>query len=84
VTLPLEGNQVVPPGEASLLKGASVSAPLVQTQRKARAGHQEVLKIREECERFAIVLTKVNRWLPESFAKKSSLKLLGGLAVGPC
>jgi hypothetical protein len=24
----------------------------------------------------------VNRWLPESFAKKSSLKLLGGLAVG--
>jgi hypothetical protein len=24
----------------------------------------------------------VNSWLPESFAKKSSVKLLGGLAVG--
>jgi hypothetical protein len=62
---------------------AGMSAPVVQTQRKARAGYQKVLKIREECEmRFAIGMAKVNRWLPESFAKKSSVKLLGGLAVG--
>jgi hypothetical protein len=27
-------------------------------------------------------LAKVNSWLPESFSKKSSVKLLGGLAVG--
>jgi hypothetical protein len=66
-----------------LLKEASMSAPVVQTQRKARAGYQKVLKIREECEmRFAIGMAKVNSWLPESFAKKSSVKLLGGLAVG--
>ena len=32
--------------------------------------------------RFAIGMAKVNSWLPESFAKKSSVKLLGGLAVG--
>ena len=42
-----------------------MSAPVVQTQGKARAG-----------------MAKVNRWLPESFAKKSSVKLLGGLAIG--
>jgi hypothetical protein len=60
-----------------------MSAPVVQTQGKARAGYQKVLKIREECEmRFAIGMAKVNSWLPESFAKKSSVKLLGGLAVG--
>ena len=60
-----------------------MSAPVVQTQRKARAGYQKVLKIREECEmRFTIGMAKVNRWLPESFTKKSSVKLLGGLAVG--
>jgi hypothetical protein len=66
-----------------LLKEASMSAPVVQTQRKARAGYQKVLKISKECEmRFAIGMAKVNSWLPESFAKKSSVKLLGGLAVG--
>ena len=32
--------------------------------------------------RFTIGMAKVNRWLPESFTKKSSVKLLGGLAVG--
>jgi hypothetical protein len=65
------------------LKEASMSAPVVQTQRKAGAGYQKVLKIREECKmRFTIGMAKVNRWLPESFTKKSSLKLLGGLAVG--
>jgi hypothetical protein len=58
-------------------------APVVQIQRKAKAGYQKVLKIREECEmRFTIGMAKVNRWLPESFTKKSSVKLLGGLAVG--
>jgi hypothetical protein len=58
-----------------------MSTPVVQTQGKARAGYQKVLKIREECEmRFAIGTAKVNSWLPESFAKKSSV--LGGLAVG--
>jgi hypothetical protein len=60
-----------------------MSAPVVQIQRKAEAGYQKVLKIREECEmRFTIGMAKVNRWLPESFTKKSSVKLLGGLAVG--
>jgi hypothetical protein len=60
-----------------------MSAPGVQTQGKARAGYQKALKIREDCEmRFAIGMAKVNSWLPESFAKKSSVKLLGGLAVG--
>src|ERR687896_2433929 len=58
-------------------------APVVQIQRKAKAGYQKVLKIREECEmRFTIGMAKVNRWQPESFTKKSSVKLLGGLAVG--
>jgi hypothetical protein len=66
-----------------LLKEASMSALVVETQRKARTGYQKALKIREECEmRFTIGMAKVNRWLPESFAKKSSVKLLGGLAVG--
>ena len=60
-----------------------MSAPVVQTQGKARAGYQKALKIREDCEmRFAIGMAKVNSWLPESFAKKSAVKLLGGLAVG--
>jgi hypothetical protein len=60
-----------------------MNAPGVQTQGKARAGYQKALKIREDCEmRFAIGMAKVNSWLPESFAKKSSVKLLGGLAVG--
>src|SRR5918997_3112789 len=60
-----------------------MSAPVVQTQGNARAGYQKVLKIREDCEtRFAIGMAKVNSWLPESFSKKSSVKLLGGLAVG--
>jgi hypothetical protein len=60
-----------------------MSAPGVQTQGKARAGYQKALKIREDCEtRFAIGMAKVNSWLPESFTKKSSVKLLGGLAVG--
>src|SRR5919106_1975413 len=60
-----------------------MSALVVETQRKARTGYQKALKIREECEmRFTIGMAKVNRWLPESFAKKSSVKLLGGLAVG--
>src|SRR5918999_2282312 len=60
-----------------------MSASVVQTRGKARAGYQKALKIREDCEmRFAIGMAKLNSWLPESFAKKSSVKLLGGLAVG--
>jgi hypothetical protein len=65
------------------LKETIMNAPVVQTQRKARAGYQKALKIREECEMgFAIGMAKVNSWLPESFSKKSSVKLLGGLGVG--
>jgi hypothetical protein len=48
----------------------------VQIQRKAFEDQEE----REM--RLTIGRAKVNRWLPESFAKKSSVKLLGGLAVG--
>jgi hypothetical protein len=64
-------------------KEADMSAPTVQTQRKARTRYQKVSIIREECEmRFGIGMARVNRWLHESFARKTSVKLLGRLAVG--
>jgi hypothetical protein len=55
----------------------------IKAQSNPRMAHQQILRFAEEKEMKTAKLTaKVNMWLHETFATKTRVRILGGLALG--